>query len=127
MRWVFQLYDADQSGAVSMSEMVILFAGIYQIEGIENRVAVDRAETVFGNLDINGDGDITEEEFVQGCLKVVNVNLMKSSRVYVSRIKTWSECYKIPSVMNLTSVGCLPQDNNPALQVSCTLYNREKE
>ena len=73
LRWVFQLYDADQSGAVSMSEMVILFAGIYQIEGIENRVAVDRAETVFGNLDINGDGDITEEEFVQGCLKVVNL------------------------------------------------------
>ena len=70
---MFQLYDADQSGAVSMSEMVILFAGIYQIEGIENRVAVDRAETVFGNLDINGDGDITEEEFVQGCLKVVNL------------------------------------------------------
>ena len=73
MRWVFQLYDADQSGAVSMSEMVILFAGIYQLEGIENRAAVDRAEVVFGNLDINGDGDITEEEFVQGCLKVVNV------------------------------------------------------
>ena len=118
---MFQLYDADQSGAVSMSEMVILFAGIYQIEGIENRVAVDRAETVFGNLDINGDGDITEEEFVQGCLKVVNVNLMKSSRVNVSRIKTWSECYKIPSVTKLTSVGCLPQDNNPALQVSCTV------
>ena len=69
MRWVFQLYDADQSGEVSMSEMVILFAGIYQLEGIENKAAVERAEVVFGNLDINGDGDITEEEFVQGCLK----------------------------------------------------------
>ena len=54
-----------------MSEMVILFAGIYQIEGIENRVAVDRAEAVFGNLDINGDGDITEEEFINSCLKVI--------------------------------------------------------
>ena len=115
---MFQLYDADQSGAVSMSEMVILFAGIYQIEGIENRVAVDRAETVFGNLDINGDGDITEEEFVQGCLKVVNLKLDKiTSKAYVFRIRTWSECYKIPSVMKLTSVGCLPPDNNPALYV----------
>ena len=64
-----------------MSEMVILFAGIYQIEGIENREAVDRAESVFGNLDINGDGDITEEEFVQGCLKVVNVNLIGCIRL----------------------------------------------
>ena len=89
MRWVFQLYDADQSGAVSMSEMVILFAGIYQLEGIENRAAVDRAEVVFGNLDINGDGDITEEEFVQGCLKVVNVKFKEKYQNNTYRIKTW--------------------------------------
>ena len=126
MRWVFQLYDADQSGAVSMSEMVILFAGIYQIEGIENGVAVDRAESVFGNLDINGDGDITEEEFVQGCLKVVIKKLNEiCSRVYVFRIRTWSECYKIPNVMKLTSVGCLPQDNYPALHLH-VLDNKKK-
>ena len=67
---MFHLYDADSSGSISMSEMVVLFAGIYQIEGIDNRVAVDRAETVFGHLDNNGDGDISEEEFVKGCLKV---------------------------------------------------------
>lgn len=126
MRWVFQLYDADQSGAVSMSEMVILFAGIYQIEGIENGVAVDRAESVFGNLDINGDGDITEEEFVQGCLKVVIKKLNEiCSRVYVFRIRIWSECYKIPNVMKLTSVGCLPQDNYPALHLH--VLHRKKE
>ena len=86
---MFQLYDADQSGAVSMSEMVILFAGIYQLEGIENRAAVDRAEVVFGNLDINGDGDITEEEFVQGCLKVVNVKFKEKYQNNTYRIKTW--------------------------------------
>ena len=86
---MFQLYDADQSGAVSMSEMVILFAGIYQLEGIENRAAVDRAEVVFGNLDINGDGDITEEEFVQGCLKVVNVKFKEKYQNNTFRIKTW--------------------------------------
>lgn len=86
---MFQLYDADQSGAVSMSEMVILFAGIYQLEGIENRAAVDRAEVVFGNLDINGDGDITEEEFVQGCLKVVNVKSKEKCQNNTFRIKIW--------------------------------------
>ena len=86
---MFQLYDADQSGAVSMSEMVILFAGIYQLEGIENRAAVDRAEVVFGNLDINGDGDITEEEFVQGCLKVVDIKFKEKNQNNIYRIKTW--------------------------------------
>ena len=33
-------------------------------------MAVDRAEKIFSNLDVNNDGDITEEEFVRGCLKV---------------------------------------------------------
>ena len=54
-----------------MSEMVVLFGSLYQIEGIDNHIAVDRAETLFGNLDINGDGDITEEEFINSCLKVI--------------------------------------------------------
>ena len=53
-----------------MSEMVVLFGCLYQTEGIDKRIAVDRAETLFGNLDINGDGDITEDEFVSACIKV---------------------------------------------------------
>ena len=32
-------------------------------------MAVERAELLFGNLDTNSDGDITEEEFVKNCLK----------------------------------------------------------
>jgi len=69
LRWVFQLYDSDGSGSISMSEMVVLFGCLYQTEGIDKRIAVDRAETLFGNLDINGDGDITEDEFVSACIK----------------------------------------------------------
>ena len=30
---------------------------------------VERAELLFGNLDTNSDGDITEEEFVKNCFK----------------------------------------------------------
>ena len=32
-------------------------------------MAVERAELLFGNLDTNSDGDITEEEFVKNCFK----------------------------------------------------------
>ena len=70
LRWVFQLYDSDGSGSISMSEMVILFGCLYQTEGLDKQIAVDRAETLFGKLDINGDGDITEDEFVGACLQV---------------------------------------------------------
>ena len=50
--------------------MVLLFATLYQNEGLDRKMAVDRAEKIFSNLDVNNDGDITEEEFVKGCLKV---------------------------------------------------------
>ena len=50
--------------------MVLLFATLYQNEGLDRKMAVDRAEKIFSNLDVNNDGDITEEEFVRGCLKV---------------------------------------------------------
>ena len=50
--------------------MVLLFATLYQNEGLDRKMAVDRAEKIFSNLDVNNDGDITEVEFVRGCLKV---------------------------------------------------------
>ena len=64
------MYDTDGSGSITLSEMVLLFATLYQNEGLDKMMAVDRAEKIFSNLDINNDGDITEEEFVRGCLKV---------------------------------------------------------
>ena len=62
------MYDKDSSGSITIGEMVKVFATLYKNEGLDETVAVERAETVFGNLDINNDGDITEEEFVKGCM-----------------------------------------------------------
>ena len=31
--------------------------------------ATERAHSIFGNLDLNGDGKISEEEFVKGCME----------------------------------------------------------
>ena len=52
-----------------MSEMVELFGTLYLSEGLEKEAAVERAMKIFATLDIDNDGDVTEEEFVQGCLK----------------------------------------------------------
>ena len=82
---MFQLYDSDGSGSITLSEMVLLFATLYQNEGLDNYMAVERAEKIFCNLDINNDGDITEEEFVRGCLRVtfhsVKITLPKLNRL----------------------------------------------
>ena len=69
LHWVFQMYDKDSSGSITIGEMVKVFATLYKNEGLDETVAVERAESVFGNLDINNDGDITEEEFVKGCME----------------------------------------------------------
>ena len=31
-------------------------------------MASERAHAIFGNLDLDGNGEITEEEFIKGCM-----------------------------------------------------------
>ena len=70
LHWVFQMYDKDKSKTIQLGEMVELFGTLYLNEGLEKEAAVDRAMAIFSTLDINNDGDVTEEEFVRGCLEV---------------------------------------------------------
>lgn len=72
LHWVFQMYDKDKSKTIQLGEMVELFGTLYLNEGLEKEAAVDRAMAIFSTLDINNDGDVTEEEFVRGCLEVVH-------------------------------------------------------
>jgi Ca2+-binding EF-hand superfamily protein len=64
--WVFRLYDTDSSGSITIGEMIQVFATLYEKESLDQKLAVDRAEQIFGSLDVNNDGDITGEEFVKG-------------------------------------------------------------
>ena len=85
LHWVFQMYDKDQSQTIQvpgagvagvimlpfqLGEMVELFGTLYLNEGLEMDAAVERANAIFSALDINNDGDVTEEEFVRGCMEV---------------------------------------------------------
>ena len=64
------MYDKDKSKTIQLGEMVELFGTLYLNEGLEKEAAVERAMAIFSTLDINNDGDVTEEEFVRGCLEV---------------------------------------------------------
>ena len=87
------MYDKDQSqtiqvpGAVvaemimlpfQLGEMVELFGTLYLNEGLEMDAAVERANAIFSALDINNDGDVTEEEFVRGCMEVRCIAVKRS-------------------------------------------------
>ena len=83
LRWVFQLYDKvvfkfcilfmydfkDGSKSIQLSEMMEVFGTLYLNEGVTEELAIDRAQKIFSFLDVNNDGDISEEEFVRGCLQ----------------------------------------------------------
>ena len=50
--------------------MLEVFGTLYLNEGVSEQLAIDRAQRIFSCLDTNNDGEITEEEFVTGCLQV---------------------------------------------------------
>ena len=68
LHWVFQMYDKDGSDSIQLGKMVEIFTMLYLYEGLDKSSAVERAEQVFNMLDANNDGDVTEEEFVNGCI-----------------------------------------------------------
>ena len=69
LSWLFRMYDTDASGTITLGEMVEIFSGLYLSEELDLDAAVDRAEVIFAELDEDHDGEITEQEFIEGCLQ----------------------------------------------------------
>jgi len=71
LRWSFKLYDEDNSGSIALDEMEKVMECIYNMfEGMGKRPSGDpreRAKAIFLKIDINGDGDLSENEFIKGC------------------------------------------------------------
>ena len=65
------MYDKDGSGTIELSEMVEILETVYILEGVtsDNNMARLRAKQIFAELDINGDGSLTCDEFIAGCMK----------------------------------------------------------
>ena len=89
LRMAFCLFDRDKSGTISAKAMVEGIGTLYSVEGHKQVVvdlncsfpsaqffnaspfqseASERAEMLFGQLDRDLDGEITQEEFIRGCL-----------------------------------------------------------
>ena len=42
---------------------------MFQLQNLFQTDAAERAHSIFSNLDLDGNGEITEEEFVKGCME----------------------------------------------------------
>ena len=73
LKWTFRIYDVDGNGVIEHDEMKKIAEAIYAVWTASNKkgiaLAEERAEIVFARLDLNSDGHITEEEFVNACLE----------------------------------------------------------
>ncbi len=64
------MYDRDGSGTIDMSEMVEVLETVYVMEGVlSGELAKQRAKQIFDELDLNGDGSLTCDEFISGCMR----------------------------------------------------------
>ena len=77
LKWAFRMFDIDGNGVINLDEMTKIIQAIYDmlgpgvihIEGmgvIKPESAEERAKNFISQMDENGDGQLTEEEFVKG-------------------------------------------------------------
>ena len=79
LQWAFRLYDVDSSGSINLREVMAIMATLDEVEGIalrgsngmfSRRMSLDdRAGEIFRMLDVDNDGVVTMDEFVEGYLR----------------------------------------------------------
>ena len=78
LKYAFKLYDIDGNGIIDQGEMNRIVLSIYELMGEDNLsndttepkyTPEERTRIIFSQMDANGDGYLTEDEFVQGCEK----------------------------------------------------------
>ncbi|AWP01194.1 putative guanylyl cyclase-activating protein 2-like [Scophthalmus maximus] len=74
LRWCFKVFDGDGNGRLDRSELQMIVKIIYRIKqgsvldetGTESLTAKQVCDRILQEVDVNSDGEITLEEFVQG-------------------------------------------------------------
>ncbi|KAM5286293.1 guanylyl cyclase-activating protein 1 [Hipposideros larvatus] len=71
LRWYFKLYDVDGNGCIDRDELLTIIRAIRAINPCSDSTmsAEEFTDTVFSRIDINGDGELSLEEFMEGVQK----------------------------------------------------------
>ncbi|XP_060076247.1 neurocalcin homolog [Ylistrum balloti] len=67
LRWAFRMYDMDNNGYVSRDEMIEIIQTIHKMTGNgDESAAEERTDKIFSMMDKNADGQLSQEEFIEG-------------------------------------------------------------
>ena len=71
LKWFFMLYDVNNDGVIKIQEMVQVITSIFSLHRESDIItpAEDTAYAIFARMDVDQDGTISEEEFVNCCLE----------------------------------------------------------
>ncbi|XP_006860520.1 PREDICTED: guanylyl cyclase-activating protein 1 [Chrysochloris asiatica] len=71
LRWYFKLYDADGNGCIDRDELLTIIRAIRAINPYSDSPmsAEEFTDLVFSKIDVNGDGELSLEEFMEGVQK----------------------------------------------------------
>uniref|UniRef100_A0A8B9Z1C7 Guanylate cyclase activator 1C n=1 Tax=Buteo japonicus TaxID=224669 RepID=A0A8B9Z1C7_9AVES len=69
LKWYFKLYDADGNGCIDKKELLSIFTAIQAINGYTSMPAEEFTNMIFQKIDVNNDGELTLEEFINGVEK----------------------------------------------------------
>ncbi|XP_069489395.1 guanylyl cyclase-activating protein 1 [Ambystoma mexicanum] len=70
LRWYFKLYDVDGNGCIDRGELLNIIKAIRAINRCNDEMTAEEfTNMVFDKIDINGDGELSLEEFMDGVQK----------------------------------------------------------
>uniref|UniRef100_A0A8C8YSJ8 Guanylate cyclase activator 1C n=1 Tax=Prolemur simus TaxID=1328070 RepID=A0A8C8YSJ8_PROSS len=69
LKWYFKLYDADGSGSIDKNELLDIFMAVQALGAQQTLSPEEFTNLVFHKIDINNDGELTLEEFINGLEK----------------------------------------------------------
>ncbi|TRZ03277.1 hypothetical protein DNTS_006711 [Danionella cerebrum] len=66
LKWYFKLFDQDGNGKIDKDELETIFAAIQDITRDREIVPEEIVALIFEKIDVNGEGELTLEEFIDG-------------------------------------------------------------
>ncbi|KAL3043119.1 guanylate cyclase activator 1d [Trematomus bernacchii] len=66
LKWYFKLFDQDGNGKIDKGELETIFTAIQDITRNRETSPEDIVSIIFERIDVNGEGELTLEEFIEG-------------------------------------------------------------
>ncbi|KAK1874667.1 Guanylyl cyclase-activating protein 1 [Dissostichus eleginoides] len=66
LKWYFKLFDQDGNGKIDKDELETIFTAIQDITRNRETSPEDIVSIIFERIDLNGEGELTLEEFIDG-------------------------------------------------------------